>query len=147
MWVFFTSIAGLTAISSIKIVPPDAYLYLGSIFWIFGFLFESIADFQKRKFKIENKKTFINSGLWSISRHPNYFGEIILWVGISIIAFPVLNGWQFTSLVSPVFVYLLLTKVSGIPLLEKHAEKTWGENKNYKDYKENTPVLFPKIIK
>ena len=82
LWVFLTSVAAVTAITSRKIIEPDLFLYIGSFLWVFGFLFESIADYQKRKFRSENKNKFIQSGLWSVSRHPNYFGEIVLWFGI-----------------------------------------------------------------
>ena len=84
----------------------DLYFISGFILWSFGFIIEIIADQQKKKFKLdeENKDKFISSGLWSISRHPNYFGEITLWFGISIISFPVLEGWQFITLISPIFV-------------------------------------------
>ena len=147
LWVFLTSVAAVTAITSRKIIEPDLFLYIGSFLWVFGFLFESIADYQKRKFRSENKNKFIQSGLWSVSRHPNYFGEIVLWFGIALIAFPTLVGSQYVSLISPVFVYLLLTRVSGVHILEKHADDTWGKKKDYKAYKEKTPVLFPKIFK
>ena len=113
----------------------------------FGFSFESISDYQKRKFKVQNPESFISSGLWSLSRHPNYFGEIVLWLGITIIAFPVLQGYQYFSLISPIFVFWLLTKVSGIPILERHADQTWGNQEDYKKYKKNTPVLVPKFFK
>ena len=147
LWVFLTSVAAVTAITSRKIIEPDLFLYIGSFLWVFGFLFESIADYQKRKFRSENKNKFIQSGLWSVSRHPNYFGEIVLWFGIALIAFPALVGPQYVSLISPLFVYLLLTRVSGVHILEKHADDTWGKKKDYKAYKEKTPVLFPKIFK
>ena len=147
MWIFLTSIAAITAISTRKIVAPDTLLFVGGFLWLFGFLFETISDFQKRKFKLKNKDGFITSGLWSVSRHPNYFGEIVLWVGVAIISYPTLNGWQYVSLISPLFVYWLLTRVSGIPLLEEHAEKKWGKDKKYISYKENTPELFPRILK
>ena len=147
LWIFLTSVAAVTAITSRKIIEPDLFLYIGSFLWVFGFLFESIADYQKRKFRSENKNKFIQSGLWSVSRHPNYFGEIVLWLGIALIAFPTLAGPQYVSLISPIFVYMLLTRVSGIHILEKHADDTWGKKKDYKAYKEKTPVLFPKIFK
>ena len=147
LWVFITSVDAVTAITSRKIIEPDLFLYIGSFLWVFGFLFESIADYQKRKFRSENKNKFIQSGLWSVSRHPNYFGEIVLWFGIALIAFPTLVGSQYVSLISPLFVYLLLTRVSGVHILEKHADDTWGKKKDYKAYKEKTPVLFPKIFK
>ena len=147
MWIFLTSIAAITAISTRKIVAPDILLFVGGFLWLFGFLFEIISDLQKRKFKSKNKDGFITSGLWSVSRHPNYFGEIVLWIGVAIIAYPTLYGWQYISLISPLFVYLLLTRVSGVTLLEEHAEKKWGKDKKYISYKENTPELFPRIFK
>jgi len=147
LWVFLTSIAGVTAITSIEKKEPDIFLYIGSLFWVFGFLFESVADYQKRRFRSDNPKQFIHTGLWSLSRHPNYFGEIVLWCGIALIAFPTLTGTQIVSLISPIFVFLLLTRVSGVHILEKHADETWGKKKDYKKYKEKTPVLFPKIFK
>ena len=147
MWIFLTSIAAITSISTRKIVAPDVFFFVGGFLWLFGFLFETISDFQKRKFKSKNKDGFITSGLWSVSRHPNYFGEIVLWVGVAIISYPTLYGWQYVSLISPLFVYWLLTRVSGIPLLEEHAEKKWGKDKKYISYKENTPELFPRILK
>ena len=147
MWIFLTSIAAITAISTRKIVAPDILLFVGGFLWLFGFLFETISDFQKRKFKSKNKDGFITSGLWSVSRHPNYFGEIVLWIGVAIIAYPTLYGWQYISLISPLFVYLLLTRVSGVTLLEEHAEKKWGKDKKYISYKEKTPELFPRIFK
>ena len=123
------------------------YLSFGTFIWVIGFLIELIADTQKMSFNLNfnNKGKFINVGLWRISRHPNYFGEILLWVGIAIISFPLLSGWQYISLISPIFVYLLLTRVSGINLLEEKADRIWGDNKDYHLYKNNTPKLFPFI--
>ena len=125
----------------------DLYFISGFILWSFGFIIEIIADQQKKKCKLdeENKDKFISSGLWSISRHPNYVGEITLWFGISIISFPILEGWQFITLISPIFVYLLLTKVSGVNMLEKRSDDQWGNQSEYQEYKKNTPVLFPFI--
>ncbi|MHA7840130.1 MAG: DUF1295 domain-containing protein, partial [bacterium] len=81
---------------------------------------------------------------WAWSRHPNYLGEITLWVGIALLALPALSGWQWTTLISPVFVYVLLTRVSGIPLLEARADERWGGDPEYEAYKARTPVLFPR---
>ena len=122
------------------------YLPLGIIVWLAGFAIEVIADQQKSAFKNnpENAGRFITSGLWAWSRHPNYFGEIVLWTGIAIIALPVLSGWRWVMLISPVFVVLLLTRVSGIPLLEARARKRWGEDETFQAYTRDTPVLIPR---
>lgn len=122
---------------------------IGVFLWLLGLLIEVVADLQKSKFKADplNHHRFISSGLWSFSRHPNYFGEWLLWVGISIIALPFLSGWQFVSLISPVFIFILLTKISGVPLLEKKAEEKWGADAEYRVYVDTVPVFFPKILK
>ena len=145
LWVFLTTVNALVAIINNVEYYDDLYLYIGLIIWIAGFSLEVIADEQKRKFRLKssNKDKFISNGLWSISRHPNYFGEIMLWIGMAIIAYPTLQGWQHLSLVSPVFIYFLLTRISGVNLLENHADKKWGEDESYKEYKRNTPVLIP----
>ena len=141
-------LSALTAISTTTIHPVDITLYAGTILWIFGFVFEVISDHQKSRFRTDkdNAGQFIQSGLWSISRHPNNFGEITLWVGVTIIAFPVFRGWQFVTLISPFFVFLLLTRVSGIPLLQARADEKWGHLQTYQKYKDNTPALWPRFL-
>lgn len=147
LWVTFTLAAALAGITSVKREPIGVLTMFGTLIWLFGFLLEIIADHQKSTFKKdpENRDNFIQSGLWSISRHPNYLGEIILWVGVSMVAIPVLQGWQWAMLSSPLFVVLLLIRVSGIPLLEKRADEKWGGQSDYESYKKNTAVLVPKI--
>ena len=120
---------------------------VGVIVWMAGFAIEAVSDAQKNRFRADpaNKGKFINTGLWSRSRHPNYFGEITLWLGVAIIALPVLSGWQWVAMISPVFVFLLLSRVSGVPMLEEKADKKWGGQEDYEAYKKNTPVLIPKL--
>ena len=146
LWVTFTMAAALVAITATTRKPLDVFALVGFLIWGFGFAFEVIADLQKSRFRAnpENKGQFIQTGLWSRSRHPNYFGEIVLWVGVALIALPVLQGWQWIALISPVFVTLLLTRVSGIPLLEKKADDKWGGHEDYESYKKRTPVLIPR---
>ena len=117
--------------------------YIGSILFICGFTFETIADYQKLKFRSEskNKDKFIKSGLWKYSRHPNYFGEILLWFSFALIGFS--GSHSLGVFITPVFVALLLIFVSGIPLLEKAADDKFGNNDEYKTYKLSTPVLIP----
>jgi len=147
LWVSLTFGAALAAITSAEHKPLDLFVAVGLGVWLVGFAFEATADLQKNRFRAdpENKGGFISSGLWSISRHPNYFGEIVLWLGVAIIAFPVLQGWRLLTLISPVFVFLLITRVSGVPLLEKKADATWGGQEAYEAYKRKTPVLVPFI--
>ena len=145
MWVFLSLAAGLAAMTSAEKVEADIFLIVGLIVWVLGFSIEVISDGQKSKFrsKTENKDKFITSGIWSWSRHPNYFGEILLWCGITIIALPVLQGWQFITLISPIFIIILLTQISGVRLLELRGKKKWGENEEYRKYLRNTSVLIP----
>jgi len=144
-WVFMTMASGLAAMTSQSQSPVDAFLIIGAAMWTLGFVIEVIADRQKTIFRKDpaNAEKFISSGLWSISRHPNYLGEIILWIGIAIIALPVLSGWQWMTLISPVFVIFLLLKVSGVPLLEQNAELRWGNDPEFRQYKARTPSLIP----
>lgn len=146
LWVILTLAAALAAMTSAKQQNMDIFAYLGLAIWITGFGIEVIADSQKTRFRKnpENSDTFISTGLWACSRHPNYLGEIILWVGIAVIAFPVLSGWQYLTLLSPFFVFFLLTKVSGVPMLETKSEKKWGDDETYLTYRNSTPVLFPR---
>ncbi len=147
LWVTFTASTALIAITTTELQAVDAYAVVGFLVWLFGFAIEVVADAQKSRFNANpaNKGCFIQTGLWSRSRHPNYFGEITLWVGVAIIAVPVLRGWQWIALLSPFFVALLLTRISGIPLLEKKADAKWGGQADYEAYKRNTPVLIPRL--
>lgn len=146
VWVSFSLAGALVAITSEKRLGLDVFAVIGFLVWAFGFGFEVIADLQKSKFKADpaNKGRFIKTGLWSWSRHPNYFGEIILWIGVIIVVLPIFQGWQWVALISPVFVTLLLTKISGIPMLEARADEKWGGQKDYEAYKARTSILIPR---
>jgi steroid 5-alpha reductase family enzyme len=149
LWISFTLAAALAAMTSNRQPALDRLALLGFLVWVAGFSVEVVADAQKNRFQAnpENKGKFIQTGLWSRSRHPNYFGEILLWIGVAIIALPTLQGWQWLTLISPLFVILLLTRVSGIPLLEKKAQEKWGGQEDYEAYKKRTPVLIPRVWK
>ena len=120
---------------------------LGLALWLFGFIFQVIADNQKTKFKMDsaNAGKFITEGLWSKSRHPNYFGEIILWTGLTVICIPYMSGLQYVALISPVFAFLLIYFVSGVRMLEDKANKKWGKDPEYQKYKKKTPIFVPKL--
>ena len=146
LWVLLTAAAALAIITGGVREPLGAVGIVGIIIWSIGILIEIVADRQKSNFKNDpdNAGKFINVGLWAWSRHPNYFGEIVLWTGMAIIAVPVLQGWQWATLISPVFVTFLLTRVSGVPLLEEKADERWGGQDDYELYKRKTPVLILK---
>lgn len=146
LWVLLTAAAALAIITSAEREDLGLLAFLGLAVWLAGFAFEVVADRQKSAFKADpaNEGRFINTGLWAWSRHPNYFGEITLWAGIAIVAIPILSGWQWVVLISPVFVATLLMRVSGVPMLERRADERWGDEEEYQRYKESTPVLIPR---
>ena len=146
LWITFTLAAALAAITTTTRRDLGFLALLGALIWAFGFTIEAVADAQKSRFRADpkNRGKFIRTGLWAWSRHPNYFGEIVLWVGVAVIALPVLRGWQYVTLISPVFVALLITRISGVPILERRADEKWGGQPDYEAYKANTPVLIPR---
>ena len=144
LWVLVTMAAGLAAMTSNTSIALGPMAYLGIALWVTGMLIEVVADSQKTKFRKnpDNRDRFITTGLWAWSRHPNYFGEITLWLGLALVALPVLSGWQLATMISPIFVYVLLTRISGIPLLERLAQKKWGSEPEFIAYTESTPALI-----
>jgi steroid 5-alpha reductase family enzyme len=146
LWVFLTLLPVLIVVASPQWHSTTAWTMAGAAIWAIGFATEVIADWQKRQFRADpsNAAKFIQTGLWAWSRHPNYAGEIVLWVGIFVMCVPMLSGWHWVAVASPLFVALLLTKVSGVPLLEASADKRWGEDAGYLAYKQSTPVLWPR---
>lgn len=146
LWVIFTASAALLIITAPEPAPLDGFFWAGAALWVIGFAFEVIADEQKRRFRADpaNHGTFITTGLWAWSQHPNYFGEITLWAGILVIAIPQLAGWNWLVVLSPLFVALLLTRVSGINLLDAIAKKRWGDDPAWQAYVARTPVLLPR---
>jgi len=148
MWVSMCLLCVLTALSSYSGVIMNSIFFIGLIVFILGLSIEIIADYQKTVFRrnIENKDKFITTGLWSLSRHPNYFGEILLWTGVAVMSISSLQGLQYITLISPIFVYILLVYISGIRILEDQARKKWGHLDSFKEYLKNTPRLFFKIF-
>ncbi len=142
MWVSICALCALTGISNG--IELTGVTYIGILLFISGITLEIVADSQKTKFRKikDNKDKFITTGLWKYSRHPNYLGEIILWIGVALISYSSLTSNQLFTLISPIFTYLLLVYVSGINLLEKSGERKWGNLDKYKDYKRKTARLF-----
>jgi len=125
------------------ITAPDAPFgimdLLGTAVWLTGFLFEAVADRQLLRFKKDpaNKGRIITTGLWRFSRHPNYFGEVMLWWGIFLVALALPGGWM--TVIGPVTITALILGVSGIPMLEKKYEG----NREFEEYKRRTSAFFP----
>jgi len=148
LWVFLTMNVVIVINTQSNSAPPlGIWDFLALIIWVLGFSIEVIADNQKTKFNMiaENKDKWIEGGLWSLSRHPNYFGEILVWTGIAFFGISCFSGLEMISWISPIFVYFLLTKISGIPLLDRRAEIKWQNNPDYQLYKEKTPQLIPTL--
>lgn len=115
------------------------YDFIGALLWLIGFFFESTGDYQLLKFKRrpENKGKIITHGLWKYTRHPNYFGETLIWWGIFLIALSVRHGW--TAIISPLLITFLLLRVSGITMLEKK----YAGNKDFEEYAKRTSPFIP----
>ena len=148
LWVCICSASALVALTSSMVLDISTIFIAGLALFIIGFLLEVIADNQKTKFNSlpENKDKFINVGLWSRSRHPNYFGEFLIWAGISIMSVEYMSGLSYAALISPVFSYLLINYVSGVRMLENKARKKWGHLDSYKEYLAKTPKFMPKLF-
>lgn len=158
LWVFLVGIpvyaVMLRTSDSIATVFGEVVTdYIGIGIWLFGFMFEVVADHQKSVFKAREKtssqknkkRVFINEGLWHLSRHPNYFGEIMLWIGLVMVASGSMITYKEVLVisVSPLLTTFLLCKVSGIPKLEKASDDRWGGQTDYEEFKLRTPVLIP----
>ena len=147
-WVVMTSCAAVSAILSEQPTAVGAVFVIGAAMWVVGFVVEVVADRQKSHFRADpaNEGRFINTGLWARSRHPNYFGEILLWAGIAVMAIPYLSGTQWVVMLSPLFVHALLTRVSGIPTLVRRGQQLWGDDPAYQAYLKSTPLLVPRLL-
>ncbi|XP_039114211.1 uncharacterized protein LOC120249682 isoform X2 [Dioscorea cayenensis subsp. rotundata] len=143
-WVWTVSLPLTIVNSSDKNPPVQALDVIGWIMWFIGITIEVIADHQKLfKNSPKNNGKWCNVGIWKYSRHPNYFGEILLWWGVFVASTPVLNGVEWLVIIGPIFLKLLLLFISGIPLLEKPADKRYGASREYHAYKNTTSPLIP----
>ena len=150
LWVFLTMIV-VIVINTQADSAPELGIWdgIGLSIWILGFSIEVIADNQKTVFNSEpnNQGKWIDCGLWAYSRHPNYLGEILLWTGIAFFGVSCFTGLEKIAWISPLFIYLLLTKISGTPILDRRALEKWGDDSEYQIYRKNTPLLFPRFFK
>lgn len=160
-WLKFLGFWLLQAVSIFVILSPTvivlqktevtsmSYLSMaGFVVWLLGLTIEMVADRQKFIFKLDPKHRdmWASEGLWSRSRHPNYFGEMLVWWGTFLYCLPYLVGIEVVSIVSPLYITVLLLFVSGIPPLEKAYAKRYKGNVAYKKYVRNTPLLIPKLF-
>ena len=150
LWVFLTMIVVIVINSQAESAPElGIWDAIGLLMWLLGFSIEVIADNQKSAFNAnsENQGKWIDSGLWSYSRHPNYLGEIMLWTGISCFGISCFGGMERLAWISPIFIYLLLTKISGVPILDRRGLEKWGDQPEYHKYREETPTLLPRLTR
>ena len=150
LWVFLTMIVVIVINSQAASAPGlGIWDVIGLLLWLLGFSIEVIADNQKTAFNAisENQGKWIDSGLWSYSRHPNYLGEILLWTGIACFGVSCFTGLERVAWISPIFIYLLLTRISGVPILDRRGLEKWGDQPEYRKYRENTPALLPRFIR
>jgi len=140
--VWFVNISDLPPIKNL-LDFTGVTIWLGTLLWLIGFLFESLGDYQLYKFKKnpDNKGAILDQGLWKYSQHPNYFGEVTQWWGIYIIAIAVPFG--FISIIGPIFITYMIIKVSGIRLLNNR----YKNDDKYTEYKKRTSAFFPWIPK
>eukprot|EP00927_Polykrikos_kofoidii_P062288 TRINITY_DN57095_c0_g1_i1.p1 TRINITY_DN57095_c0_g1~~TRINITY_DN57095_c0_g1_i1.p1 ORF type:complete len:305 (-),score=29.01 TRINITY_DN57095_c0_g1_i1:238-1110(-) len=118
--------------------------YAGAAVWLGGLAVETVADLQKMEFNARNPGRFANEGLWRLSRHPNYFGEMLVWLGHFLVGAPYATPAEwFTASLSPIFTYLLLRYVSGVPLVTAAAKSRWRHEPGFEKYMRTTPVLVP----
>ena len=148
LWVFLT-MSVVIVINSQSGPAPNLSIWdgIGMALWTLGFGIEVVADAQKTAFnsKLENRGRWIDEGLWARSRHPNYLGEILLWTGIAFFGIPCFDGLEMIAWISPIFIFILLTRISGIPILEERAMTRWENDPEYQKYRENTPTLVPRL--
>ncbi len=140
VWAIMRSRGNAASVSVVHLVPA-------LVVYAAGLIIEAVSDAQKYRYKISGGSSFMATGLWKFSRHPNYFGEMLVWWGIGLAGMTVFSGLYWLTLIGPLFITLLLIYVSGIPLLEKSADRKWGDDPAYIAYKTGTSILVPLLPK
>jgi len=128
-------------------IQGSKWVMAGMAIWMIGFFIEALSDRQKFRFRLnpENEGKFMGRGLFSIVRFPNYLGEIMVWLGVFIAVIPLLQGLEWLSVISPLWIIFLLVGLSGIPFLERSNAKRYGDQKEFQEYKAKTKKLIPYI--
>lgn len=145
MWVFVTGLTVyITNVRSADSNEIDASMVIGWAVFGFGLIFETTADIQKTLWRAipENKGHWIDVGLWSLCQHPNYLGEMLVWLGMYVANVSSYEGWEHIGVISPIFTFLLIRYVSGVPALQDYAKKKWGSDMAWKKYHRTTPLLL-----
>lgn len=123
-------------------VHGPALVAAGVVLWTIGFVFEALGDWQLARFKRDpaNRGKLLTTGLWSLTRHPNYFGDAAMWWGLYLVAAAVPGGWA--SFFGPLLMSVLIRYVSGVAMLEKDQIEKRAE---YAHYIRSTPAFFPRL--
>lgn len=143
IWIIM--LPSIVVLNAQRAMPINAAAIIGTLFWIVGFVIETLADQQKFAFKNkpENKGDFIKTGIWQYSRYPNYFGEMLMWWSIFLITTPVLMNWEWLSIIGAMHISFILLFVTGIPPQEKRYQKKYGDREDYQEYLKKTSLLIP----
>jgi steroid 5-alpha reductase family enzyme len=125
--------------------PWTKWMTAGWTIWIVGLAIETVADAQKfmAKRRPGGSSRWMDTGLWKYSRHPNYFGELLCWWGVFVFVAGNYRGWQWAGVLGPVTITVLLLFVTGIPTLERSAQRKWGSDPAYRAYVQRTNQLVP----
>ena len=140
--IFALSTFGDPAVEAQLVPWTTVAMIAGGVIWLVGFFFESVADIQLKDFLKNpvNAGLVLMTGLWKYSRHPNYFGEVMMWWGMWIAILPYVGyAGAWWTVLGPIAITVLITKVSGIPLIEKG----YVGNPAYDAYKKTTNAFFP----
>jgi len=152
LWVFTVSLSVIFINSPVLPLNTEFNVVdiVGVVVFALGFILESVADMQKFNFRQnkENRNRWCDVGVWKWSRHPNYYGEILVWLGMFVLSTSILHDWKWVAVLSPIFIIAILLFLSGIPLLEQKADERFGWNPLYGEFKRRTPPLlvFPPFL-
>jgi steroid 5-alpha reductase family enzyme len=145
VWVFATAYPVWIILTSKRTSALDLWVGIGLVMWLVGFAIEVTADRQKSAFRARHPEgeVWIDEGLWALAQHPNYCGEILLWTGLFVSGLGFYQGLEWVAVVSPLFVFGLLTRGSGVPLIQERNQERWGDNPDFQRYLQETNLLVP----